>query len=107
MTALQKEIKQITNLIRNQYKPEKIILFGSAARGEMKEDSDLDFFIVKNSNKPRHQRSELLYKIIRNLNYEYPIDFIVYTPTELQKQIKMGDFFIENILNQGKEIYVK
>ena len=107
MTALQKEITLISNLIRDQYKPEKIILFGSAVRGEMKENSDLDFFIIKKTTKLRHHRSADVYRLTRNTESQHPVDFIVYTPKEFQKQIEIGDFFIENILNQGKVIYAK
>jgi len=43
----EKQIESITAQIIKKYKPEKIILFGSAARGEISADSDADFLIVK------------------------------------------------------------
>jgi predicted nucleotidyltransferase len=42
-----REIRNITPQIIEKYKPEKIILFGSAARGETTLDSDVDFLIIK------------------------------------------------------------
>jgi predicted nucleotidyltransferase len=42
-----KKIKDITQQIIDKYKSEKIILFGSAARGETDSDSDADFLIIK------------------------------------------------------------
>ena len=43
----EKEIHRITQQIIEKYNPEKIILFGSAARGEGDPDSDADFLIIK------------------------------------------------------------
>jgi predicted nucleotidyltransferase len=44
---LQSEIESITAQLVEKYKPEKIILFGSAARGDATPDSDADFLIIK------------------------------------------------------------
>ena len=44
---ISKEIQRITEQIIKEYKPDKIILFGSAARNDMKPDSDVDFLIIK------------------------------------------------------------
>jgi len=45
--GFEREIEGITAQIIDKYKPEKIILFGSAARGEWDSDSDADFLIIK------------------------------------------------------------
>ena len=105
MTRLQKEIRTISELIRTKYKPEKIILFGSAARGEYEEGSDLDFFVVKNTRLPRHKRIEYLYGLLYGANRANPVDFIAYTPKELKVRQDMGDFFVGNILEEGKVLY--
>jgi len=44
---ISKEIQRITEQIIKEYKPDKIILFGSAARNDMKPDSDVDFLVIK------------------------------------------------------------
>ena len=44
--VFEKEIKAITEQIVKKYKPEKIILYGSAARGDFKKDSDIDMLII-------------------------------------------------------------
>ena len=44
---ISKEIQRITEQIIKEYKPDKIILFGSAVRNDMKPDSDVDFLIIK------------------------------------------------------------
>ena len=37
----------------------------------------------------------------------FPLDLIVYTPSQVEKRRKMGDFFIKNILTKGKVLYAK
>ena len=44
---VKKEIDSIAEQLKEKYNPEKIILFGSFARGEFNEDSDIDLFVVK------------------------------------------------------------
>lgn len=100
-----KKLKRITNKIVKEYSPEKIILFGSWAWGKPDPDSDVDLFIVKNSKKPRGQRQ-------RDLRMKlFPpgmsLDLLVYTPKEIEKRLKMGDFFIRDIINNGKLLYAE
>lgn len=88
-----------------QYKPEKIILFGSSVRGEADEYSDLDIFIVKNT-KLRFVRR--LVEVGKLLGSKFgKIDVFVYTPKEFNEMRLNRNFFIEQILNEGKVIYEK
>jgi len=50
------KISEIVNKIAFGYNPEKIILFGSYAAGNPSEDSDLDLFVIKETDLPRPQR---------------------------------------------------
>jgi len=50
------KISELVSKIAENYDPEKIILFGSYASGTANEDSDLDFIIVKKTDKPKHKR---------------------------------------------------
>ena len=100
-----KEVKKSIIEIKNKYKPEKIIIFGSFASGKIKSGSDLDFFIIKKTLKTRRERQREVSRIL--INREIPIDILVYTPAETEKRKKMGDQFILNILNTGKLVYVK
>ncbi|MBI5306295.1 nucleotidyltransferase domain-containing protein [Candidatus Wolfebacteria bacterium] len=98
-----KKIKDITEKIVKEYKPEKIILFGSYAWGHPTESSDVDLFIIKNSDKKKWEREyELRLKIFPP---SLPFDLLIYTPKEIQKRLKMGDFFINDIINKGKVLY--
>lgn len=102
---LKKDIAIITEKLKREYHPEKIILFGSAVRGEVESGSDIDFFIIKDSRKPMHRRIVDIFHILRSIDREYPLDFIVFTPGELRQRLRLGDFFIKNILDEGKVLY--
>ena len=102
VTQIQSQIDSITKQLIQKYQPEKIILFGSAAFGQMSPDSDLDFFIVKDDKKPAHERMTEVYRLI---DKDIAADFLVYTPAELAKRVKMGDPFIKSVLSEGKVLY--
>jgi len=100
----QQKIKKVTEKIVKEYKPEKIILFGSHAWGKPNPDSDVDLFIVKNSKKrPSDREYELRMKLF---GHGFPpIDLLIYTPSEVQKRLEIEDFFVQDILSKGKILY--
>jgi len=106
---VEKETKQkiqaIADKIAREYKPEKIILFGSYAWGEPHKDSDLDFFIIKKTNDPMLKRMTDVGRLF--LRCDFPMDFIVYTPEQLEKRKKMQDQFVTQIINNGELLYAK
>ncbi len=85
-----------------KYNVEKIILFGSSARGDADEFSDIDIVVVKNTDKPfvkRLRDTALLCKL------DEPIDILVYTPQEIEQMKKAENFFIEKVLTEGRVLY--
>ncbi|MGJ3254624.1 MAG: nucleotidyltransferase domain-containing protein [Elainellaceae cyanobacterium] len=50
-------IQEIANKVAECFSPEKIILFGSYARGDVHDNSDLDLLVVMNSESPLGKRS--------------------------------------------------
>lgn len=97
------EIKKLTNQIVAKYKPEKIILFGSVARGKPGPDSDIDILIIK--KKPRKKFHHRIGDVLNTVDYDIPLEPLVYTPKELKQRISLGDFFIEEVLATGKVLY--
>ncbi len=97
------EIKSIADQIIRKYDPLKIILFGSAARGEYDRVSDLDFLIIKEDvpvlGLARMRQLDDL--IDRNI----ASDMLVYRPDEFEERIKLGDPFIKTILREGRVLY--
>ena len=98
-----KEIRNITAQIIEKYNPDKIILFGSAAQGEITQDSDVDFLIIKKET-PLYgaDRIRELSKVIKR---NIPVDFLIYRPEEFNKRLQMGDPFLKAIVKEGKVLY--
>jgi len=98
-----KEIQNIVNQLVRLYKPEKIILFGSLAKDQIKQGTDIDLFIIKNDvPKLGVDRIRQLDALIK---YKLATDFIVYKPQELEQRLKLGDPFVKTILKEGKVLY--
>jgi predicted nucleotidyltransferase len=88
------------------YQPEKIILFGSAARGDTDEYSDIDLIVVKKTDQRFIQRLvEVMAFLPRDLAVN--VDALVYTPDELKAMIDEGNPFIEQAVKDGIVLYEK
>jgi predicted nucleotidyltransferase len=102
-TDYQSEINTIADQIIQKYKPEKIILFGSAARGEFRRDSDVDLLIIKKDT-PLYGEDRVR-ELNRLIQRNIPLDLLVYRPEEFEKRLKMGDPFLKRVLKEGKVLY--
>jgi predicted nucleotidyltransferase len=97
------KISEIVNKIASGYHPEKIILFGSYANGNASDDSDIDIFVIKDSELPRPERTIQLRKML--FGSQVPMDLIVYTPSEVEKEKDEKYSFVYEVLNSGKTVY--
>ena len=84
------------------YSPQKVILFGSQARGRPARHSDVDIIVVKETSKRFVDR---LMEVSRFLDLPFGIDVFVYTPDELEQMLAQGNPFITMALGQGVVIY--
>lgn len=98
-------IAKISEKIKTQYQPQRIILFGSHASGNAREDSDIDLLIIKETEEKHRERLLKVRRILREENRLIGIDILVFTPEELSNRIKMGDSFISDILEKSITIY--
>src|SRR5437588_13112080 len=62
---LEKELNRIMEILIRDYQPEKLIVFGSAAQGEVRPWSDLDLVVVKKTEKPLLERIEEVLGLVR------------------------------------------
>lgn len=100
----QEKINKVAQKIAKEYNPEKIILFGSYAWGKPHKDSDVDLFIVKKTDNTRNCAREIDRSLFPRF---FAIDLIVYTPEQVEKREKIGDFFVKDVLKKGKILYAK
>jgi predicted nucleotidyltransferase len=99
----QKAIDDVVRQIVGKFRPQKIILFGSYARGNPRPESDVDLLVVMDTEL-KETRQALL--IDQNLDRDlFGLDLIVHTPQNLAKRIAMGDSFLKEITTQGKILY--
>jgi len=98
------EIDILINEIVAGYHPEKIYLFGSYARGKQNTDSDIDLFIVKDTNKRKLERNREVRRCIKS----YPkmgLDIFVFTPLELQLSLTETVNIGKEAVTTGKLVY--
>jgi len=103
----QKIITNLAERIRVEYKPEKIVLYGSYAFGNPTEDSDIDLLIVKNTKKRRVDRFVDVKRVIYDRKLKIPVSPLVLTPKELKERLKVGDDFVADIMKRGEVLYEK
>jgi len=102
-SELQQQLDQLVNELR-QYGAEKIILFGSVARGDADHYSDVDLVIVKPTTMNFVDR---LADVVRQCPTPLNADIIVYTPEEFQRMQDADNPFLECVLKDGKSLYEK
>ena len=98
----QATLDEIVRRVVEVAQPERVILFGSAARGEMGPHSDVDLLIVK---KNAHRRS--LGTLIRRSLYGVPasVDIVVVTPEDVERYKDANALIIKPALQEGKVVY--
>ena len=101
--ALTEAFEHILRVLIAEYAPDKVILFGSLANRDVREWSDLDVVIVKDTAKPFPQRLREVALLCRS---PVGVDFLVYTPREFAQMIADNNpFLIEEVLRKGKIVY--
>jgi predicted nucleotidyltransferase len=98
-------IARLVETIGREYKPQKVILFGSFARGRPTEDSDIDLLIVKDTDVRMADRFVEVKRLIYDPQLRIPVSPLVYTPQELAERLDMGDDFVKEIVSEGKVLY--
>lgn len=98
----QKAIDQVVERIVEKFKPQKIILFGSYARGNPRPESDVDLLVIMNNKRKKNDQS---LEIRRHLGVMFGLDLLVYTSKRLKERVDMGDWFLRDVLREGKVLY--
>ena len=96
-------LREVIDRIRKTIAPERIILFGSRARGRARNRSDYDLLVIQESEKPRYERSIPLYPALADLPVE--VDVLVYTPQEVHEWSAVPEAFVSTAIREGKLVY--
>ena len=95
-------ISAFANQIVEHFRPQKIVLFGSYAYGKPNADSDVDMLVIMPfKGKGARKAAEILLAT----DPRFAIDLLVRTPQQIKSRIKLGDFFIREVIQKGKVLY--
>lgn len=101
---LRNELDRIVKVLVKDYSPEKIILYGSVAHRKMKEWSDLDIVVIKNTNQRFYDR---IGDVLHLTRPHEAVDFLVYTPQEFSDMQKYNYFISQEVIQKGQILYDK
>src|SRR5947209_12349761 len=99
----EKVIDYVTRSIVEHFHPERIILFGSQARGDPRRDSDLDVCVIMKTTERPVKRSITVASIFKLPSW--PMDIVVYTPEEYEERRRIKGTFAHTIAAEGKVLY--
>lgn len=96
------QIEEFGRRIGEEFGAEKVILFGSYARGNANPDSDVDILVIGPFTGRAVDKSV---EIRMKLRPRFPLDLLVRTPEKVRERLEMGDSFMREILDQGRVLY--
>lgn len=97
-------LKEIVDRLAQGLHPDRIYLFGSRARGQAEESSDIDLLVVvPDSDLPRHRREALSYDMLWGLTV--PVDVIVLTQAEFQRASRVKTSLASIVQAEGEMLY--
>jgi uncharacterized protein len=100
--VMMRDIQKVAGNIARQFRPDRIMLFGSYAYGRPTSDSDVDLLILMPEKKnPRDQGILIRQKI----EFSFPVDLLIRSPADFKRRIAQGDYFLKEIQEKGKILY--
>jgi len=103
MVLDQTVLSKIVSRIVTTCSPEKVLIFGSRARGDAGPQSDLDLLVIAESSRPRYQRAAPIYRAIADIPME--VDVLVYTPAEVEDWSGVRQAFVTTAVREGRVVY--
>ncbi|HEV3469339.1 MAG TPA: nucleotidyltransferase domain-containing protein [Pyrinomonadaceae bacterium] len=98
----EEEIRELSERIAREFRPQSIILFGSYAYGTPTEDSDVDLLVILTfDGKPIYKALEIL----RKVRPRFPLDLLVRTPEQVKERVGNNDWFLREVLTEGRRLY--
>jgi len=99
----QKLLKEVTRRIVALVHPQRVLLFGSAARGNMHRDSDFDMLVVVRAPVHRRQMAQKIYRGLRGVGIA--VDVVVATEEDLKKYGSRAGTVLKPALQEGRVLY--
>ena len=97
-----RQIRRYAREIAREFRPRRIVLFGSYAYGKPTRDSDVDLLVIM----PHRGRSvDKATEIRLRLRAPFPMDLMVRSPQRIRQRLAWGDCFIQEIMEKGAVLY--
>ena len=96
------EIDTLCRQISVQFRPDRVILFGSYAYGQPTSDSDVDVLVVMRHRGPSYR---LAAQIRNSIDVDFPVDVLVRSPHEVRRQIALDDPFMLEVMSKGEVLH--
>jgi predicted nucleotidyltransferase len=97
-----RQIRAYAAEIGRQFRPQRIILFGSYAYGKPTRDSDVDLLVVMPHRGPNANKAT---EIRLRVRAPFPMDLLVRSPQKIRQRLAWGDGFIQEVLEKGTVLY--
>ncbi len=96
------EIAELVQRIADEFKPVRIILFGSYAYGRPGRNSDVDLLVL---TPYRGHAAQVAGRILLHADPTFAVDVLVRSPAEVRQAYRRRDGFIREIIDLGKVVY--
>ena len=97
-----KQIRAFSRRLADEFRPERIVLFGSYAHGQPHADSDVDLLVV---TRKRQSSVEQSVAMRLKLRPQFPLDLLVRSPAKIKQRLALGDQFMRDIMERGIVLY--
>jgi predicted nucleotidyltransferase len=96
------EIQDLCERIVREFKPDKVVLFGSYAYGVPRPESDVDLLVVMPYSSSSGRAAA---EVLNRTRPAFGVDIVVRTSEEVAERVAMGDHFMREIIERGKVLY--
>lgn len=97
------KIDEMVRRIVAEAQPRRIVLFGSAARGDPRPDSDIDLLVIVPDGVHRRRTAQQLYRALRGIGVPY--DIVVATEGDLERHGDVPGYVYRRALAEGRDVY--
>ena len=96
------DIQTFADRVVREFRPDRIILFGSHAEGTAGDESDVDLLVVLPFDE---WPGRMATRILLRTDPRFPVDLLARTPAQLAARLRGGDSFLQDVVTRGKVLY--